>query len=389
MRSVCSAPCRQRARCAAVLNVLHLRSSPFVGSPEKLLLGRIAYLLENDCRYVVGIFGEQPGQVNDFARAVVGAGCSAIVLACSISHFARNLVRLKRAVLEHDIDVVCSHDYKSNTYAAVLKCVTGVKAVAVYHGRTKASRRVAWYYRLDDLLLRTFELVVCVSSASAAKMTDLKVQPEKIVVIPNAVDCEAVERLSGERDALQEEIRSIPGKKIVFAGRLSAEKGVVHLLKAARIILRQYPECCFVVLGDGPERASLEAKIAVEQLRDRVVLAGYKNNIMNILKDAEYLVLPSLDEGMPVVVLEAYALGKPVICTRVGGVPEIVSDRTTGLLVESGNIEQLVEANLTLLKDRSLTETLGANAGIYVRKHHTFAAMSERYAVAYRRALFG
>ncbi|HHL22048.1 MAG TPA: colanic acid biosynthesis glycosyltransferase WcaL, partial [Aliiroseovarius sp.] len=149
------------------------------------------------------------------------------------------------------------------------------------------------------------------------------------------------------------------GPHFVFVGRLAAVKGLRVLLKAFEQARKTEPGLRLTLVGDGPDRAFLEE--AARPLGDAVHFAGYQSQsaVAGILATADALVLPSFAEGVPVVLMEAMASGKPVIATRVAGVPELVENGVSGFLVAPGNPDELAEKLILLGADPALRARMG------------------------------
>ena len=142
---------------------------------------------------------------------------------------------------------------------------------------------------------------------------------------------------------------------VLTAARLHHQKGHVHLLEAAALV----PEARFVIVGDGPERETLEALARTLGVESRVRFLGYREDIAQLLASCDLFVLPSLYEGLPISVLEAMAAGKPVIATAIGGTREAVIDGVTGLLVPPADSRALAAGIRRVIADGSLALRLG------------------------------
>lgn len=161
----------------------------------------------------------------------------------------------------------------------------------------------------------------------------------KIHVVHCGVDAEFLE-------SVPTPIASSSEPSLVCVGRLCAEKGQLLLLKAASQLMRQGESCKLIFVGDGPVRSELEALIRQLGLHDCVKITGWadSNQVRQTILSARALVLPSFAEGLPVVIMEALALGRPVISTYVAGIPELVESEVCGWLVPPGSVEELVVA---------------------------------------------
>ena len=174
--------------------------------------------------------------------------------------------------------------------------------------------------------------------------------------------------------------RTAFGQHVLFVGRLAAVKGVSLLLEAFAWNRTRHPEARLTLVGDGPERFTLQARAIALGLDDVVDFVGYRTQeeVALLLEQADMLVLPSFAEGLPVVLMEALASRIPVIATPVAGVSELVRDGETGLLVPPGDVEGLMVALDRLLGDPDLCRRLGAAGHAAVLKRHDVACEAQK-----------
>jgi glycosyltransferase involved in cell wall biosynthesis len=158
--------------------------------------------------------------------------------------------------------------------------------------------------------------------------------------------------------------RSVMRPRVVCVGRLSREKGHVGLLEAFAMVRARGIDAQLVLVGDGPERARIQHRIAALGLHDCVALKGLLDEEQTLaqIANSDALVLPSFMEGLPIVLMEAMALGTPVIATRVAGIPELVVEEQEGLLFSPADWNELAELLARLLTDPRLRERLGKTA---------------------------
>ena len=163
------------------------------------------------------------------------------------------------------------------------------------------------------------------------------------------------------------------GRRVACIGRLDAEKGHRILIDAAQILKRRNVEVELVLLGDGPERAALEELIAADDLAEQVRIMGWVDgeSVRRVIASSRAVVLPSFAESLPVVLMEALALGRPVIATRTGGVAELVEPGVNGWLVDAGSAEQLAGAlgDALSLSEELLAELGRAGRRIVLERH--------------------
>jgi len=167
------------------------------------------------------------------------------------------------------------------------------------------------------------------------------------------------------------------GTKALFVGRLAAVKGVPVLFSAMQQLIQDIPAFHLTLIGDGPERAALEHMATEMGLGPHVSFVGYKSQaeVADALQEHDLLVLPSFAEGVPVVLMEAMAAALPVVTTQIAGVPELVQQGHSGVLVPPGDPLALQEALHRVLADPALAEQMGANGRAHVE--HSFAIQTE------------
>jgi glycosyltransferase involved in cell wall biosynthesis len=216
------------------------------------------------------------------------------------------------------------------------------------------------------------EWVACVSKAQAEVLGKRRKRRRPPVVIPNAALF-----LGGEgvvfpidRHRFRRGLNLAEDAFLVCAvGRLSAEKGHRYLVHALPSMASRIPRLRVVFLGEGRERRELDAQLERLAMPDRVIFAGFQRDVRPWIQACDVLVNPSLTEGMPNVVLEAMSLGTPVVATEVGGVPELIKDQESGLLVPASDPAALAGAVCSLWADPSLALYLARNALVRVQDY--------------------
>jgi glycosyltransferase involved in cell wall biosynthesis len=169
--------------------------------------------------------------------------------------------------------------------------------------------------------------------------------------------------------------------------RLDLQKGFEYLLRAARELCQMFPSLKIVIAGEGPDRNAIEEMIEQYGLQSNVVLAGQQSNMPAVYAAMDIFVLPSLNEGLPMTVLEAMAASKPVIATRVGAIPSVIKDSENGLLVAPKDPEGLQNAIASLLNDPERRRRLGDQAHAWVSQNYTSEAMALKYREMYEEVL--
>jgi glycosyltransferase involved in cell wall biosynthesis len=246
--------------------------------------------------------------------------------------------------------------------------------------------------RLASLEKKTSQqatLIVAVSSYSADRIVKLyNVNAAKIRVVPNGVDTERF--MQQENSA---EIRQQFGLGdepcVLFVGGLVSRKGLPYLVEAAKKVVKQKVNTQFLIVGDGPLRIQLKGTIASAGLGDNFKFLGSlkDSELPKIYNCADVFVLPSVQEGQGIVLLEAQSSGVPVVAFNSGGVKEAMRNGETGLLVQPGNTDDLAEALIKLLNNKPLRESLGLNGRKYVEANYTWDVSTKKMLEVYREAL--
>jgi glycosyltransferase involved in cell wall biosynthesis len=227
-----------------------------------------------------------------------------------------------------------------------------------------------WYTHV--LYNRRVDGVVAISQRIAGLLMEAGVQREKIRLIHSGIDLQKLQR-RGRNTTLTRD-----GPVIGTAGVLEERKGHRYLLQAAAVLKRQGVRLKCRIAGEGALRGDLQRRALELGIGEDVEFVGFVGDIYEFLSTIDIFVLPSLYEGLGVVVLEAMGAGKPVVASRVGGIVDSVVDSTTGFLVVPGNDEALAGAIGKLIDDPALAEVMGARGAERVREKFTMEAMAEK-----------
>ena len=285
--------------------------------------------------------------------------------------FDRNVISALRKIVEQRTpDIVVTHQVKSHFLMNISRLWRKYSWVAFNHGYTTTDRKMLLYNRLDRCSLPKADLVVTVCDAFAKDLVKMGLPRERIHVQHNSIRPEPQVNAEDVR-ALKRTLGIIDEDRVVLAvGRLSHEKAHIELLRAFKLLLDSRPEmrAKLIIVGDGPERAKLEAAAKSLGISDRVIFAGRVTDVSTFYAAADVLANPSHSEGSPYVLLETMAAGVPIVATAVGGVPEMVIDNESALLVSPRNPDAMASAIASVLSDKALALRLSANAYALVSK---------------------
>lgn len=224
----------------------------------------------------------------------------------------------------------------------------------------------------------------CVSADVAAEVRQCHVARSAIVqVVPNGIDTARFSDDHGSRD-IRAELNIPAGARVVgTVGRLAEIKRQDLLIQGFAEISKACPDTHLLLIGDGPMRADLQELARKLNLADRVHFAGYRADPAPFVRSMSVFALTSRSEGMPLSVLEAWAAGVPVVASRVGGLPELIRQDSTGLLFESGSAPEFAASVLRVLGDGKLRGDLIAAARRRVQTEFDVRVMAARYAEFY------
>ena len=320
------------------------------------------------------------GLCRSFLGEAQEAGFETIELSSDTPRLLRATCELTQLLRDTDANVLCCHGYKANLLGWAAARRVGIPVVSVSRGWTGECLSVRLYEWLDRRVLRRMDRVVCVSQGQADKVRQAGVADEKITVIHNAVRPGRFARPKPEYRQRLLELFPVPPKLIVAAaGRLSPEKGFDVLIDAAATVVAERPEVSFVLFGDGPLREQLAARIARLGLTDKFILTGFSSSLDDYFPHFDLFVQSSHTEGLPNVILEAFAAGVPVVATAVGGTPEIVEDGVNGFLVDSGQPDALAHGIAKLLIDDAIRQKMGSQGYETIEREFSFTQQAQLY----------
>jgi glycosyltransferase involved in cell wall biosynthesis len=222
---------------------------------------------------------------------------------------------------------------------------------------------------IERLLALLSDRILAVSEGQRRELAGYGVASlDKIAVVPLGFELDALLHCESLRGQLRQELDISEGMALVgIVARLTAVKNHRLFLDAARLIMEAGQEAMFLIVGDGELRLELEAYAAKLGLADRTIFTGWRRDLPRIYADLDVVALSSLNEGTPVSLIEAMAAARPVVATRVGGVPDVVLDKESGYLVQSKDAGGLAKGVLDLLRapDRARRMGLAGRAAVH------------------------
>ncbi|MEW5803019.1 MAG: glycosyltransferase [bacterium] len=371
--------------------IMHLIATNFYGGPEKQILEHLKRLSKNCYRGMVASFieGNNPNEILDYAKNL---GLEHVGITLSQSLDLGAFWKLYHLLRKGEIDLLCTHGYKS-TILGWLACRRVKVPVLVFsRGYTGENRKVAFFEWLERRILGRVDGLVCVSEGQLRKLESFGIQNRRSWIVHNAITSKRKD--TEQTNALRKEVAkrlAIPdeGTMIVSAGRLSPEKGHRFLLDAVKILERKADNTCFIFCGEGACRESLENQAKRLGIEEKCRFVGFRRDLDEIFSVMDFMVLPSLTEGLPNVILEAFACARPVVAASVGGVPEVVDNGIDGFLVPPGRPDLLAEAIGKFLSHPELRQPMGRAGYFKVKTRFTFESQNQKLEAVYHEILLG
>jgi len=354
--------------------VLHLRGSSFFGSPERLIDGQMRKM--DGFSSVCASF-KNAEEDNAFLKEMRARGHAAFEIEDRGRYDRKMPKKIRELIKSNGIDLLVTHEYKSNYYGRKALKKLKIPHVAYFHGWTDEDFKVRFYNFLDRRVLRKVDLVITVSRHTARRLAAAGVPENKIKVVYNAIEVK-----ESYPDHIENEIPVIG-----VVGRLSREKGVHVLLDAVSRVKKKGLNFKVEITGTGPSEEQLKKQSSKLGLDKIVDFRGFVGDIDDIYRRIDILALPSLSEGHPLVILEAWARGIGIVATKAGGVPEVIQDGKSGILCDIDNSRALAEAIEKALTDPYKIKAMGRAGKSLLEERYNFNIQSEILSDLYHRVL--
>ena len=364
-------------------SVLHLiHSGGFYGA-EAVILNLSLGLKESGITPVIGCFWDK-GMV----QPALGKIAEAKSIKVRYIEFNRKtglvspLKKIHRIVREENIAIVHSHGYKPSFYCLLLSLFCHVPYVITCHLWTNETFKLRVYSFFDRISMLFARKVIAVSHPIAKDIGSWKKLRKKVIVINNGIDIDKYSNCSSSFDPkkLREELGLQENTKLVGTlGRLTLQKAHHCLIEAAKDILEKDKNVEFIIAGEGPRLQFLQKMTEDYGISNQFHFLGFRKDAINILRLLDVFVLSSIDEGLPIVLLEAMSLGKPILTTDVGEIPLVIGNYSNGIIIKKGDVEQLAIGITRLLGDDNLCKKLANYAKETVKNRFSIDRMTKQY----------
>ena len=273
------------------------------------------------------------------------------------------IFKIYNILRKRKISLIHTHGYKETILGGIAAKLDGLQNhIRTHHGKgmIDGSRK---YYWIESLNFHFFSnKLISVSEDLKSFLIENRLGNQSVKVIHNGICKNEVRPVKKVSDVKKE--LGIPGDGIVIGtlGRMVKIKGHQYFIEGAKEVISKYSNSWFVIAGDGPLMPEFSDRINKNGLYEKIKLIGFRNDPYDILNMLDIFTLTSLHEGVPMVLLEAMYLEKPIIATNVGGIPEIIEDHKNGVLIPPKDSKSFSEICIDLIENINLRRTLSKNA---------------------------
>jgi glycosyltransferase involved in cell wall biosynthesis len=299
-------------------------------------------------------------------------------------------LKIARFSRKHRFDILHSHGYKANILLGPLPKSIRPPMITTIHGYTsvKTLSKIKLYEWLDRICLNVLDAVVLVNKGMLLHPA-FRNKRFKTFVVNNGISQKPSFfplSTSSKTDMIINEF--CKGYFVIASiGRLSPEKGILYLIDAFSVLREKYQKVRLLLIGEGEQRQILENRIRQLHLEDHVLMTGYLPDATCYLSEIKVLALPSLTEGLPITILEAMRGEVPIVASKVGGIPYVLTDRKSALLVPPANPGALVRAVALFYEQPDLRVALAANANRSFKQKYSSQKMAEGYRLIYEKII--
>jgi glycosyltransferase involved in cell wall biosynthesis len=308
------------------------------------------------------------------------------------------ILQLADLMKSEKIDIVHSQGARADFFARMAAKLAGAPIVVStvpmpVEGFDVNPLRKLMYIAFNRFSERFVDRFMVVSDALEKVMIEKhKIEPHRVVKIYNGIETDEY-RISNEevvcrKSSLKEELDLENDVSVVGAiGRLVWQKGFEYFIEAIPNVLKKIPEAMFLIVGEGELKEKLKVKSEKLKVKDSLIFTGFRDDIKEILQSIDVLVMPSLLEGLPMILLEAMAMEKPIVATDIDGIKDVLDNGKTGLLVPPKDPEALSEAIVNLLIQRDKAYQMGKKARTVVNEQFSVDTMVEKVEEVYQELL--
>lgn len=356
----------------------------YVYGAESVVLTLSRTMAGNGIQSIIGCMTNLSDAKPEFGIMAESLGLKVVYINLKGKFDPSFLWKTNAIVKKYKVAVVHTHGYKTTVLGFIIAKINNIPIVVTQHLWSWAkSFKLKMYIKLEALTMRFIPKVVAVSDQIREEIIKNGVSPKKVIVIDNGINIDKYCK-SDDFSDLKLQL-NLPDKAPVVGtlARLSKQKGINYLLEAAKNILEKVPNTHFLIVGDGPLRNELQNQAKDLGIFQNIHFLGFRTDCEKLLKIMDIFVLSSIDEGLPMAMLEAMATKKPVVVTSVGSIPKVIKNNENGFLVEPANSKELAEKIIYLLNNEQKRKEFSEKAFKTVVNNYSSEAMCKEYLKVY------
>jgi glycosyltransferase involved in cell wall biosynthesis len=364
------------------MRILQLISSKGFFGAENMLVNLASELRGRpDLNVVVGVIENMQSPHTEVTDTCAERDIETAKFKCRHKFDFKTIFELRKFIINQKINIVHTHGYKANIYTYLATIGLPVQRVATCHNWINSSLKMNLYGVIDRYILRNAGYVVAVSEDVRKRIELAGIKKEIVKTIDNGISFRQKVSMPDARKAARDAM-SIPENAVVIGcvGRISEEKGHEYLLMATQSIIEQYNNLFLMIVGDGPLKDDLERRFSLP----RIIFTGFRRDLDNLYPCMDIFVLPSLTEGLPMVLLEAMSWELPVAATRVGQMPMVIEDKKTGMMITPGSSEDIRKKLIHLIENPGLAKKFGKEGRMKVESLYSAERMTDQYINIYQ-----
>jgi glycosyltransferase involved in cell wall biosynthesis len=307
----------------------------------------------------------------------------------SLFIFLRGLVKFFFLITAQKFDILQSFTHYSNFLGPIIGFIGGIP-IRISSQRSMLNDSPKWVILVDKIIANSFLVDKMVAVSEETKkfcVLKEKIKSEKIITIYNCIAPEHFSIRNVHKEIQSKLLKTLKADSsthiIITIARLHPIKGHEYLLSAIPMIVDTHPDCVFLIVGEGELKSELQNQSKDLEISHIVHFLGERHDIKELLAISDIFILPSISEGMPNSVLEAMAMGTPVIATNVGGSCEIIIHGENGFLIPPKNIDEIVSSTRTLLNNPSLRNKFSEKGKTSIKKKFTQEKFISSFLILY------
>lgn len=372
------------------MRILHLIDSGGLYGAENVIINLSIGLRKNDCDSIIGCFTYKDGIESEVGSRAKSLEVETVFFRLRNKIDLTCVTKIASYFKKNNISVVHSHGYKPSLICLLMKIFYNIPYVVTCHLWYIRNVRLLVYAFVEKISMLFAENVIGVSEEIVNNLEKARVPRKKLRLIDNGIDTELYSKIEIiDEQKLRYELGLKKDSLIIGSlGRLTEQKDYKTFVRAAAEVLKEREDVEFIIAGEGHLRSELVSLSKLLGIEHRFHFLGFRNDKMNMLRLMDIFVLSSLDEGLPIAMLEAMAARLPVVATRAGAIPKVIKNGENGMLIEKGDFKQLKESFVLLINDDKKRATFGKKAYNTVKKRYSNDQMAAKYMDVYKE-IFG